>query len=936
MGGVRTATLGELAYIARVTPEPIVVSAGSEVFSDVILDYRIIPADPSVTAGDVRITVGAGSTVASLPGTLAAGQGSVTWPQGAIVDVTRPYEATLQAERDGRQMRAVPRRLRLDKVPLAVTTRDRLLRIQFALPEQGLFTTRNYSVRVFLAAGGQSFPAEPTFSVSSQRISEAAPNVEQWWPSDDATAASEQWVTLKLDRMDLPAGLDTTIRRQAFEIGTVLSGYSRLRVAVVSDGTGTELSVFEGQVTAGGDWAHVVETINHRLRQSAGQFVPMVHTIPPPDTFDPRFPVQSLGALTYRAVRKLIDDTLDVALLRGIVEGFRDSWEGDRQMVALLGQVLTSPRESAKAFASFMSEFVARVREGGGVSGMISALFSGLYSVSFTIAGQPAYYAGYLIGFLFEQVVVTVALAAATLPIGAAIARAATLIRGAAWVASLAPRLQKLARSVGYVMKTVNAAADTRAAKAAVTWVKELGPDLDNLWTKYPDAGRILERAGQAARVSTQVAKRAIYWLTVVDRMTDAAASRVIRFFERIGQDAGDLWLTRWTALPNGRRAVKDGFEAYERTGDAAEGVHDALVLAGNLDHPITGRTFPRDYATKYGTRTESTLGQLRLSPTDARYTDDAVAHTVKFHSHPEAEVPSMSDDAIEGTARSANVPCTRVASALLFAVPVVIGGCGILIGDLLHEQYGNLMPRIQVAFENLKRANDIAADEAFDRLLWAAHNFNRETAEAVIRAASFPNATPASVAEYMKAVDWMRDPADPSSIITGLLDPAETLLGSTINMRRVGNMGAGSIAEGWEPVAMRRLIEGGSPNLPRPITRGDIKSYGEKLPVGAITGGSPSTIEADCLLTDGTFFDMKHSLTGDPRIAADQIALLERVLADPVNRPIQRAVFVTNAPVGDTILGRVRAANDTLRLRYGITEDLIRVVEDLGGFPLP
>jgi hypothetical protein len=202
-----------------------------------------------------------------------------------------------------------------------------------------------------------------------------------------------------------------------------------------------------------------------------------------------------------------------------------------------------------------------------------------------------------------------------------------------------------------------------------------------------------------------------------------------------------------------------------------------------------------------------------------------------------------------------------------------------------------------------------------------------------VIRAASFPAATPKSVAEYMKAVDFMRD--EEGRIITGLLDAASGP-GSTINARRVGNVGAGSIAEGWEPVAIRRLIEDGSPNLPRSITPGDIDSFGNKLSVRAITGGSPETIEADCLLKDGTFFDMKHSLSGDPRVTEAQVDVLTTVLLDPGQRPIQRAVFVTNAPVGQAILDRVRLANETLKRELRITEDLIHVIEDLGGFPLP
>lgn len=80
----------------------------------------------------------------------------------------------------------------------------------------------------------------------------------------------------------------------------------------------------------------------------------------------------------------------------------------------------------------------------------------------------------------------------------------------------------------------------------------------------------------------------------------------------------------------------------------------------------------------------------------------------------------------------------------------------------------------------------------------------------------------------------------------------------------------------------------------------------------------------------------MKHSLTGDPQVTEAQIDLLTTVLLDTAQRPIERAIFVANAPVGQPILDRVRLANDTLKRELGITEDLIHVVEDLGGFPLP
>ncbi len=129
------------------------------------------------------------------------------------------------------------------------------------------------------------------------------------------------------------------------------------------------------------------------------------------------------------------------------------------------------------------------------------------------------------------------------------------------------------------------------------------------------------------------------------------------------------------------------------------------------------------------------------------------------------------------------------------------------------------------------------------------------------------------------------------------------------------------------------------SPNLPRPITRADIDSFGRKLDIRNVVnppGNAPLTdgIEADCLLTDRTFFDMKHSVRRDPRVTEEQIRIVQTVLADVANRPIDRAIFVTNGPAGSAVLSRINAANAALRDALGIQEDLIRLIEDLGGFP--
>jgi hypothetical protein len=941
--GVRTTTLGEAALITKVDPDPILVSAGNEVFRNVDLSYKTIPPAPGT--GEVRIDVRGGGQVAAVPAEInESGTGTTRWPQGTIINPLSTYEARLKAERDGHEMRSFPKRLRFATVPLAITTRDRVLRVQFALPEQGLFSFEEtkYAVQIFLAAEGADFSSTPSFQVSSKQVREAYPNVETWFDDvADGTAKSvEGWVTRKIDRMELPPGTDKSIRRQAFEIGAILTGYPKVKVVVVGEETGTELATKLGLVTVNSDWSEMISRVNDDVRRAAGHFVPVDPIVPAPGTFNPTNALAALGGLTFRALYWLLEQNLGTELLKGLVEGFHDGWEGDKAAVVMIGKAAASPLETAKAIGGFVKDFVSGLSQSGGITAIFKTLFDKLQQLELPTVGQVAYYTGYLLGFLFEQVVATVAIAIITGGIGALVAKAATLLKGVTWLANLTQKTLSLLRSLAKALEGAKQViVDSRVARATLAWLKEIPTVVDDIWRLYPDASKIMQKAGRVAVASKEVAQRALYWLTAVDRMVDDAAVRFITFFEKVGKEAGDRWLTRWTGFRNGKRAVKDGFEATARSGDLPENVQDVLVTAADLNPPgVATKNYPREHWDKYqsapdGDRAESSLARLKRTPDDTRFDDEAIGETVKFHSR--ADVPRMSDDAIEGTGRLANIPCRRVAAiTLLAALPIALGGCGKIIPDTIASNYANLLPRFEKAMENLKHADDVAADEAFARMFWAAHQAgDNVTAEAVIRAASFPAATPKSVAEYMKAVDFMRD--GEGRIITGLLDAAPGP-GSTINARRVGNVGAGSIAEGWEPVALRRLIEEGSPNLPRSITRGDIDSFGNKLNVRAITGGSPETIEADCLLKDGTFFDMKHSLSGDPRVTEAQVDVLTTVLLDTGQRPISRAVFVTNAPVGQAILDRVRLANDTLKRELGITEDLIRVVEDLGGFPLP
>jgi len=669
LGGIRTASLEQVAIVTAFKPDPIAVSAGSEVFQDVDLNYKLIPPDPAITTAEVRIDVRDGSRVASLPGALdEKGNGVVEWPQGTIVNLFRTYEATVHAVKDNEPVRTFPKRLKFDKVPLAITTRDRLLRIQFALPEQGLFTERKYSVLVYLAAQGQEFAAAPSFLIRSRDIEGAYPNTEVWW--DDLPSvggkAEESWVTRKIDKMVLPPGTDTTIRRQAFEIGTILSGYPRIKVAVISEETGKELEVKQGTINADLDWSEVIERVTNRVRTSAGDFLPVDPIIPPPTFFDPTDPFGRLRGLAFRVLH-VLDDVLlayGTGLLKGLVAGFLAGIEGDVQTVELFKTAFTqSPVTTARSLYEFFKEAFQSLPGPDDVIRIVRNLYEGGANAEFPPleeaiifgADKSGYFGGFLVGFVLEQALVIVALAIATRGIGAIAKIAIDRLKAVGWIGSIILKVSRFIRALGYWLETVARLSRLpEAAKAALQFMREFQELVGQLMDKYKKVDKLIKRLAEIAQTAKGAAAAALRWLTIVDQMSEAAALRFIRFFEKTGEVVGNKWLTRWVGFRTGKRAVKEAFEAYEKTGEVADTVHDALVTAA--EHVNTAeRNVVKDYVEKYrnapeGDRVPSSLSRLRDAADRNGYSDEALARTMRALSGP--NLPSLSDDAVEGALR--------------------------------------------------------------------------------------------------------------------------------------------------------------------------------------------------------------------------------------------------------------------------------------------
>src|SRR5262249_20725420 len=154
---------------------------------------------------------------------------------------------------------------------------------------------------------------------------------------------------------------------------------------------------------------------------------------------------------------------------------------------------------------------------------------------------------------------------------------------------------------------------------------------------------------------------------------------------------------------------------------------------------------------------------------------------------------------------------------------------------------------------------NDPDVEMSFSRLTNAAQNgTGTDMKAALIKSISIDGFSAEGTAEYIRAVEGMRDTN--GIIITGLVDASKTS-GSSANMSRVAS---GSVAEAFEPISIRRMIDSGEMSL------GQVQEFGRKIPTADLTILRPdgtvvdrATIEADCFLKDKTFIDSKHSING-------------------------------------------------------------------------
>jgi hypothetical protein len=610
-----------------------------------------------------------------------------------------------------------------------------------------------------------------------------------------------------------------------------------------------------------------------------------------------------------------------------LLDGFKDGAQGDANLVGSIFDAARHPVKTSQALYQFVGKVITSLKQVS-FTQIVKSLFSNvswpMLDQTVLLAQKAGYFFGYLCGFILEQVLSAVVLALVSQGVGAIAEKVLLLLRGVAWIAELAVDAAAILRVLGYWMEVLaKGAADSKTATAVLGFLRDSKAAVAALVDRYPAADKVIKKLAETWEASSTLASKTIGWLNLVNKMPSEAAERFVTFILNKGETDSDVLMARWLDFANGKRSVADAADAYTGFSNLSEGAADALVSAAETVDTDTLK-YTKQYGTKYaaasdGDRVATSLAQLRSAPGDAKYTDEAIGDAIKRNA--DAAVVEMSNDAIEETASiETHVPCALVA-ALAFAV-VVPKACGKQILDDLYDAYATdsvLGQRFKAGLEKLRALNDRELDAAFARMATAAQ-ISPDVEEALVRALSIDGFSAQGTAEYIRSLDALRD--GNGNLFTGLFDAAPTS-GSSSNIIRVGNQGAGSIAEAFEPVAMQRLIRDNEVGL------GKIEDFGRKIDVSAITNGTRSTIEADCFLSDGTFIDMKHSLSGSISMDLDQLSAVEAALkADPA--PISRAWYVVSADLDATSATAVDNANVRIRQVLGLADtdpDPIRII---------
>jgi hypothetical protein len=520
---------------------------------------------------------------------LVAGQGTTEWFEDRPLDPRASYTATPDfRDEDNNPLPAVTKKLTATRLPLAAESRDRQVEIRFAVPAG---SGKRYAVKLYVAPEGSTFAQDPTLTLPWYAVQAAYENEDAVFADITPTSpkANEPYVLRKIKRVAV-AGVPELKEQAAFALETVLGGYHRYRVSLVEEGAeGRELNRVEGQAAPDMAWGGMLDDLtavgqriagfrtDGRVHLARNGGMPLFQ-VSPYQVFGPQaglvarvtMPIKRALGLARDVVGNVIAPSLPFQLVRGLVNGFIDGFEGDKQLIL-------HPIDSFHAMKNGIAEFVKVFTSGELVDGWVTGIFAALplaMGSKVTVLefldganrfiGTIGYIEGYVVGMVLWQVASALVLAGAAAGVAAVVEKIAVVVRSSTLAVAVTARVARYLSVLGRVasimarqIKAGQAAEDIARVAKAIFELAD-GP-LAAVAAKYGDAMKTLEPALQRLAVVATHGKQVVEVFAKIAALPDEAAARILVYLGR--GEGTTAKVADWIARYNKRTLHETGIE---------------------------------------------------------------------------------------------------------------------------------------------------------------------------------------------------------------------------------------------------------------------------------------------------------------------------------------------------------------------------------------
>jgi hypothetical protein len=922
------------------------------------LEYRSLPP---LTTDNATIDIEKNETeFRRLLASLTGGKGASDWFEDRPVDPKATYTATPDfRDEDNTPLPAVTKKLPVTRLPLTAETRDRQLEVRFAVPAG---SDRRYVLKIYVAPENVPLSQTPSLTLPWSIIQSAYESEDTVFAdiTPSSAKASDPYVIRKIKRVVVP-GSPPIKEQNAFALDAILGGYHHYGVSLVEEGpSGRELTRVEGQASPDLSWAGMLDDLTSiglrttsrwsdgRVRLARTGLMPLFQ-IAPYQVWGPQaglvarviLPIERMLGLVKDAYGNIIQPSFPYQLVRGLVNGFIDGFEGDKQLIL-------HPIDSFHAMKDGIAEFIKVIRSGVLLDGWLQGVYNalpqamgskvsvlGFLDGANRVTGKIGFIEGYVAGMVLWQVASALVLAAAVAGVGAVIEKVAAVAKATGLTAAISARV---ARALAVLGRVASLVADQIRAGEAVEEIARIasaifeiadGP-LAVLAAKYAQAMKTLDPALKLMARSASLGRKVIEVFARVAALPDEAAVRLISY---LGRGEGTVAkVAHWIDIYNNRTLYTGGMESARAIREALEGapdipngitdeVFEALVAAADKINKADGTgadnlvaTFVQKHrnpglpAPPGPIATEQFMRALLEAPDGIKISQRTINDLIRIHS--EAGLPAWSKDALTGAARFIERNADEGAA---------------LLERFVREVAPESLERVDVVLAKLRGFSDPDNVKAFARLV--------KDGEARRMATIVDNITYDGIQEKLvNAINRLRKPED-GPLIPGIattpqgppapLPPPDSLLDTMVNAPNKGTA--------YEPVATLRLVERGD------LTVDGVVEMGRRFRATA-ADGSASILEADTFAVASgkrVSIDFKHSASaGDAVIDSDLLGRIDRALRNP-ETDFDEWWFAVQGNVPASKYFEIQGINAELMSLFPgrYPTEPIKIIEQLGDF---